>query len=426
MRPARRVAFFGETGTGNFGNEASLAAGLRLLDGTGARALAVAQLPEVVEAAHGVEAVGIRHPSAPRRGIKGLLGRAADVVHLGRTVRSVDAVVVPGTGIFEGQGQRPRGIPFSLFCLAAWSRLLRRPLLLLSVGVDDEASPGVRRFFARALAWADVVTVRDEGSARAVAGLGVRREVAVVPDVVLRRAPTATPPAPGTARTHPIVGVGVMDWGGAERDADRERYTGRSVGLVRALLAAGAGVRVVAGEDLDLRVAREVVRRVREADPGAAVELSEARTVDDVAQALGGCHALVAARYHNLVAAVSEGVPVVATGYGPKQAALVAAYSPYGRHGRHASHRPPGPHGPPGRPPEPEGRVHDTSHRRAHDRDSYDTATVVAQVREILADHSAEAAHVRAVADADRAAVRAQEDRVRHLLGIHVREPAAP
>jgi len=391
VRPARRVAFFGETGIGNFGNEASLVAGLRLLDGTGARALAVAQLPAVVEATHGVDAVDIRHPSAPRRGIKGLLGRVADVVHLGRTVRSVDAVVVPGTGIFEGQGVRPRGIPFSLFWLAAWSRLLRRPLLLLSVGVDAQGSPGVRRLFARTLAWSGVVTVRDEGSARAVAGLGVRREVTVVPDLVLRRDPVATPPAPGTAGTDPLVAVGVMDWGGTERDADREVYTGRSVVLVRALLDAGSAVRVVTGEDLDLRVAREVVRRVREADPGAAVELSEARTVEDVARELGGCHALVAARYHNLVAAVSEGVPVVATGYGPKQVALVAHYAPPGR-----------------------------GHDRAHDRDTYDAATVVAQVREILADHVAEAARVRAVAEADRAAVVAQEDRVRDLLGLRV------
>ena len=389
MRPARRVAFFGETGVGNFGNEASLVAGLRLLDGTGARALAVAQLPAVVEATHGVDAVDIRHPSAPRRGIKGLLGRVADVVHLGRTVRSVDAVVVPGTGIFEGQGARPRGIPFSLFWLAAWSRLLRRPLLLLSVGVDAQGSPGVRRLFARTLAWSDVVTVRDEGSARAVAGLGVRREVTVVLDLVLRRDPVAAAPAPGTAGTDPLVAVGVMDWGGTERDADREAYTGRSVVLVRALLDAGSGVRVVTGEDLDLRVAREVVRRVREADPGAAVELSEARTVEDVARALGGCHALVGARYHNLVAAVSEGVPVVATGYGPKQAALLAHYAPPGR-----------------------------GQDRAHDRDTYDAATVVAQVGEILADHVAEAARVRAVAEADRAAVVAQEDRVRDLLGL--------
>ncbi|MCK9794833.1 polysaccharide pyruvyl transferase family protein [Isoptericola sp. 4D.3] len=389
MRPVRRVAFFGETGIGNYGNEASLVAGLRLLDGTEARALAVAQLPAVVEATLGLDAVEIRHPSAPRRGIKGLLGRVADVVHLGRTVRSVDAVVVPGTGIFEGQGQRPRGIPFSLFWLAAWSRVHRRPLLLLSVGVDDQGSPGVRWFFARTLSWSAFVTVRDEGSARAVAGLGVRRETAVVPDLVLRRGPVTADPALGTAQTDPLVAVGVMDWGGTERDADRERYTGRGVVLVRALLDTGAGVRVVTGEDLDLRVAREVVRRVREADPRAAVELSEARTVEDVAHALGGCHALVAARYHNLVAAVSEGVPVVATGYGPKQAALVAHYAPPGR-----------------------GRS------RAHDRDTYDTAAVVAQVREILADHAAESAWVRDVAESDRAAVVAQEDRARDLLGL--------
>ncbi len=390
--PSRRVVLFGETGIGNYGNEASLAAGLRLLAGTDAMPVAVAQLPGVVAAEHGVEAVEIRHPSGPRRGLTSLLGRVADVVHLGRTVRSVDAVVVPGTGIFEGHGVRPRGIPFSLFWLAAWARVWRRPLLLLSVGVDDGGSRGVRWFFARTLEWADLVTVRDEESARALAALGVRRAAPVVPDVVLGRDPVAQPPEPGTALTDPLVAVGLMDWGGAERDADREAYTARSLGLVRALLDAGVRVRVVTGEDLDARVAVEVVRRTEAADPRAAVELAEARSVEEVAVAVGGCHVLVAARYHNLVAAVSEGVPVVATGYGHKQASLVAAYGPAAR---------------------------------AHDRDTYEVSAIVTQVREILAHHAAESARIRAVAAADRAAVRAQEDRVRSLLGLRARESVA-
>ncbi len=391
-RPVRRVAFFGETGIGNHGNEASLAAGLALLDGTDVEPLAVAQLPAVVAAEHGVPAVEIRHPSAPRRGAKGLVGRVADVVHMGRTVRSVDAVVVPGTGIFEGNGVRPRGIPFSLFWLAGWARVWRRPLLLLSVGVDELGSPGVRRLFAMVLAWADDVTVRDDLSARAVAALGVRRPVRVVPDLVLGRDPVTAPPEPGSALVDPVVAVGVMDWGGTERDVDRETYTARSTELVRALLATGVRVRVVVGEDLDRRVAAEAVRRVRAADPGAAVELPQVRSVEDVARALGGCHVLVATRYHNLVAAVTEGVPVVATGYAHKQTSLVTAY---GRAGR------------------------------THDRDTYDARAIVEQVHEILADHAAESARVRAVAAADRAAVRAEADRVRRILGVARPVPAA-
>ncbi|WP_278235250.1 polysaccharide pyruvyl transferase family protein [Isoptericola sp. AK164] len=389
MRPVRRIAFFGETGTGNYGNEASLDSGLRILDGTDARPVAVAQLPAVVAAEHGVEAVEIRRPGPPRRGITSLLGRVGDVAHLAGTVRSVDAVVVPGTGIFEGQGVRPRGIPFSLFWLAVWSRLWRRPLLLLSVGVDDRGTRGVRWFFARTLAWSDVLTVRDQESARAVAALGVHREVEVVPDLVLGREPVTEHDTGGAARSDPLVAVGVMDWGGSERDADREVTTDRSTHLVRALLDEGMRVRVVTGEQLDLRVAVPVVHRARVADPDAPVELSEARTVEEVARALDGCHVLVAARYHNLVAAVSEGVPVVATGYGHKQKSLVTAYGPSDR---------------------------------AHDRDAYDVAAIVAQVREILADHPAEAARVRAVAARDRAAVRDQDARVRALLGLRVTE----
>ncbi|WP_246910319.1 polysaccharide pyruvyl transferase family protein [Isoptericola sp. S6320L] len=381
----RRVALFGETGIGNFGNEASLVAGIHLLEGTGAQPVAVAQRCADVVAEHGIEAVDIRRPGPLRHGFTSLTGRFADVLHLGAVVRSVDAVIVPGTGIFEGRGVRPRGIPFSLFWLAAWSRWWRRPLLLLSVGVDDAGTRGVNWFFARVLAWSDLVTVRDEESARAVAALGVRREVLVVPDLVLGREPVNAPTPPDGARTDPLVAVGVMDWGGTERDADREVYTGRSVALVRALLDAGIRVRVVIGEDLDDRVAAEVVRRVRAADPGAAVEQGAGRTVEEVARSLAGCHAVVAARYHNLVAAVSEGVPVVATGYSHKQSSLVASYGPADR---------------------------------AHDRDTYDAAEIVTQVREILRDHPAESARVRDVAARDRLAVRDQDARVRTWLGL--------
>ncbi|MGH8965691.1 MAG: polysaccharide pyruvyl transferase family protein, partial [Actinomycetes bacterium] len=167
------MGLVGEFGVHNFGNEASLAAMLDTLrSGRRITPVVVADKHDVVAAEHRVAAVPLHHPAAPRGGARGLVGKVADAWAAVRTVRGLDVVLVPGTGIFEGLAIAPGGVPLTLFWYALAARILRRPFVVLSVGVDEAFHPVTARLFRWTLTLATYLTVRDEGSARAAHRLG--------------------------------------------------------------------------------------------------------------------------------------------------------------------------------------------------------------------------------------------------------------
>ncbi|MFI2103206.1 polysaccharide pyruvyl transferase family protein [Isoptericola sp. NPDC019693] len=378
-----RVGLLGEFGVHNFGNEASLAAVLDVLRPDDRLVpVVVADRCEAVTAEHGAAAVPLHHPGGRRGGAGGLLGKLADARHAWRTVGGLDAVVVPGTGIFEGLAIAPGGIPLTLFWYALAARLRRRPFLVLSVGVDAAFHPLTARLFRWTLAAATVATVRDEGSADAARRLGVRRDLDVVPDLVLGL------PDPGTPRRErPRVVVGVIDYRGlgtAEGPADRAAYVARTVRVVDRLAGSGADVVVVGGALPDAPTVREVAARAASAGP-RRVEAVEAESLADVSRATAGSWAVVAARYHHLVTAVRLGVPAVSLGYGAKQGWLLEQFG---------------------------------QGDRVHTVDGFDPEEVADQVLALLREPPPDTRPARAEA-ARRLA--AQEDRLREVLASTVR-----
>jgi len=318
------VGLLGEFGVHNFGNEASLAAILGVLRADDRLVpVVVADRCETVTAEHGVATVPLHDPGARRGGAGGLLGKLADARRAWRTVGDLDAVVVPGTGIFEGLAIAPGGIPLTLFWYALGARLRGRPFLALSVGVDDAFHPVTARLFRWTLSAATLVTVRDDGSARAARRLGVRRPLDVVPDLVL-----GLPAHGAPRRERPRVVVGVIDYRGigtAEGEADRAAYVTRMVRVVRRVAASGADVVVLGGALPDAPTAREVAARAASAGPGR-VEAVEVGSLADVARETAGSRVVAAARYHHLVTALRLGVPAVSLGYGAKQRRLLEQF----------------------------------------------------------------------------------------------------
>ncbi len=320
-----RVGLLGEFGIGNFGNEASLAAVLELLS-TDARVapVVISDRTDVVTSDHGVPALPLHHPRAPRRSVAGVLGKVFDAAHALLTVRSLDAVVVPGTGIFEGLAIRPGGIPLTLFWYSLAARVLRRPFLVLSVGVDHAADALTARLHRSTLAHASRLTVRDAGSADAVTSLGVAPRPRVVPDLVLGSG-SGAPRAGG----RPTVAVGVIDYRGLgvpDDPADRAQYVDRTVALVARILDAGFDVRVVGGALPDAAAVHEVAAQAAAGLADGRVDAPAISSLDGVRGAMAGCSAVVAVRYHNLIAALQLGLPVVSLGYGSKQAWLLEQF----------------------------------------------------------------------------------------------------
>ena len=386
-RPVR-VGLLGQFGYRNFGNEASLDAVLDLLHRAGgpeAEPVVLTDAPDRVRAERDVAVEAASDRDVARDGWRRVTAKLVDVPHAWRVVGGLDAVVVPGTGVLEGYRVSPFGPPFQLALYGVVARLRRRPYVVLSVGSDrlgGRAFRVMQRIVART---ATYLSARDAGSADAVA-VG-RRRPPVVPDVVL-----GLPlPEPGTLPSgvrRPLVAVGVVRYDWYAPGEHRDVYAALTARLVREIVAGGSDVLLVVGDDADGPTAEQVAGLVGEPDH---VQVAAVRSVDDLERRIAACSAVVAARYHNLVAAIRVGVPVLSLGYGPKQRWLMERF------------------GDPG---------------RAHDVDRFDPEVVARQV--LAAAESADrdrARTARALAEA-RSALADQERRVAELLGL--RGPVVP
>lgn len=325
-----RTAVFGVFGVENYGNEASLRALLDRYRAAGELddVVVVCDDPARVAAAHGVRATAMARTDVPRDLPWGRArGKVLDAVRIVGIARACDVVVVPGTGIMEGLWVESGGVPLALFLLTLFAVVRRRPVYLLSIGIDERGSWATRRLFGWTLRLATRVTVRDDRSASAAESLGARRPD-IRPDVAFA---LTDPPVPRATTDTRFVAVGVMDYAGltvARERGARDAYVTEMVGVVDTLLSAGHPVRVFVGAAPDLKVAREVVRAARAGRPDGAqdVSLSAARSYVEIVDELRDATVMVASRYHNLLAALAAGVPAVALAYGTKQTALLAEF----------------------------------------------------------------------------------------------------
>jgi polysaccharide pyruvyl transferase WcaK-like protein/glycosyltransferase involved in cell wall biosynthesis len=335
-----RVAALGYYGIGNLGNEALLAAFADRLrrDVPEAELSVLAVDPGAVRAEHGLPATRLM---SYRRDLAGggpvvtalkVLGRLADLPRLFRAVGGVDAVVVPGSGVMEtGLGLRPWGLPYWLFVVALCCRLRGRRLALISIGAEPGRDRTTRRLHRWTAALATSVSVRDQGSRRALAADGVRRPVGVAPDLVFGT-DLDTDLGTGVGAGVPgHVALGVMAYYGGPQTPERgpavrEAYTAALAKLTDELLARGHTVTLVIGDAADREVAEDVAARVGTIRAAGTVRVSPAQTLAEVARELARAEVVLASRFHTLVAALALGRPCVALGYAPKSAELLAAF----------------------------------------------------------------------------------------------------
>lgn len=325
----------GNFGSGNVGNEASLAtviAGLRR-GVNGAEITCVCSDPLVVTTRHGVPAVPLRRsrPEA-ESGLVHLVLRLprmlVDLVSAARIVRRHEVVIVPGTSILDDFGDGPTGMPYDLLVWALASRLARRPMVLLAVGAGPIRHPLSRRMLVLAARLTTGRSFRDEGSRAYMSSVGL--DVTgdrIVPDVVFAAEPPARPSTTGTVHR---IGVGVMDYRGWSPDHPHRDWLysdqlARTAELVERLVSDGAEVVLLPAEPADHRAGERCLARI-DGRPRDRVTLADVpASVDDLMAVLVGLDALVAPRFHMVLSALIAGVPTVALGYAPRSAELLAA-----------------------------------------------------------------------------------------------------
>lgn len=321
---AVRVGVWGLWGYGNYGNEATLAAFLTRLGDQEYRPILLTEAPKEAARLHQLSARNIGPAFVDAGG--GLVRRALRIAgnRIGylraafALVAELDAIVVPGTGGLERYGSGAFGTPFEMWALGVASRLRRRPFVLLDIGVEHLPRRLARRFARGALRAATDCSFRDEPSREnALAMAGRVRGGRVATDLAFGLEPRLAP-----NRDARRVLLGVMDYWGRDSRSDasaaRESYLHRLSALVTLLGEHDRDVELVAGDAVDLRMARQLAEHT-----GTPLVIHEASTPEALTELLSSAHVAVATRYHTLVLALLSGTPAVSIGYGEKHGALL-------------------------------------------------------------------------------------------------------
>lgn len=348
MKGRGPVALVGLFGVGNFGNEATLEAILGAFAARHVRdVVVIADTAEPVRATYGVRSVPISTRARRARGPVGrVVGKVRDAGRALTLGAWAGALVLPGTGIFEGIWVEAGGLPLTLFLMALAARTFGRPVQVVAAGIDLTGSGLTRQLYGATLRLATSVSVRDEPSADAAQRLGLRRRPPVVPDqafaLTVEEAVLGADaePSAGPARhvprsigaglrTRPRVVVGVMDYRGRgvhPPAVARERYLDAVTELVVRLLDGGCAVHLVPGSVPDIAPMRVVGERVGRQRPDGPCSVSSATTYRGVTAEMAGAGAVTASRYHTVIGGLTVGVPAVPFGYGPKHDALVTRF----------------------------------------------------------------------------------------------------
>ncbi len=333
-----RVGMFGLYGSGNLGNDGSLAALLKYLRTNHPDAILDIRCPgpRRVKAQFGIDGSLLQWYTQYANDTSGVtavalkvLGKGLDAFRTVAWVRRHDVVIVPGAGILETTlPLRPWGVPYALLLLCASSRLFGTKVALVSIGASVIRQPLTRFLFTRAARLATYRSFRDEQSREAMRRQGVDTSSdPVYPDLVFAL------PLPAADHSDPqTVGMGVMTYYGSNDDRRRAdaihaSYMETMKGFARWLVDNGRRIRFFTGDDADAGALQEIVADLRayrpDLEPGW-LTAEPIASLTDLMQQMSGVGTVVATRYHNVLCALKLSKPTLSLGYAAKNDALMA------------------------------------------------------------------------------------------------------
>jgi polysaccharide pyruvyl transferase WcaK-like protein len=338
----RRVGLFGLLGSGNIGNDASMEAILRYLRARHPSAVvdAICSGPTTVTEEYGIDAVQMfcfdrltMRLSGRLASVLRLSSRLLDAFRIPAWVRRHDVVIVPGAGVLEASlPLRPWNTPYGLFLLSVSGKLFGTKVAFVSVGAGLFQNQATRWLSDRAARLAFYRSYRDTGSREAMHRRGLDAGDPIFPDLAFSL-PLPVDHRDGTGDWSTI-GVGIMAYQGSDDERDRAPeiyawYVGRIKELVRWLVGEGRKVRLFIGDTdgSDEATAREILSDVQSSRPDlddSWVATEKVSTFSEIMEAMEPLGAIIATRFHNLIAAMMLAKPTIAIGYAPKHSALMA------------------------------------------------------------------------------------------------------
>ena len=364
-----RIALFGNFGTGNLGNEATLQAMVCNLRThmPNAEISCICPEPENTASQYNISAVPNRAPfpiwklvgasnnddepaegpsgnivaREPHRLIKAFVGLRASLrfcaypfVEAYRwfkgfvALKGSSMLVMTGTGMLADYAIGPLDLHYDIFRWAVIAKLRRCKLLFVSVGGGPIRHPLSRYFVRAALALADYRSYRDASSKDHLEAIGVDvTNDAVYPDLAFSLPIPVLPINGGLDHQGIVVGVGLMNYrnrhGRSGNDETIYRdYLGRLASFVVRLLERGYIARVLIGDfvwDQDVRrdLRRELEERGCNYEDGKIID-EPASSVDELLSQLASVDVVVSSRFHNVLLGLMLGKPAIAVSYHEK------------------------------------------------------------------------------------------------------------
>jgi polysaccharide pyruvyl transferase WcaK-like protein len=341
-----RIVLFGHFGAGNLGNEITLQAMLNQLRqlAPNAEFTCVCSGPDIVAATHNINAVPSRDILVGPWPHRDILVRMARKLFVGipsevyrwlkgvKTMWRTDALVVPGTGLLTDAYTLLNWGPYDLFRWSVTAKLCRCKLLFVSVGAGPIYGRLGRLFVKTALSLADYRSYRDQSSLQYLKSIGFRAENDLVyPDLAFSLPSAEMPRSRDSRGRRSVVGIGLMEYAGkysVERPADTTyaAYLESVLEFVKWLLAHEYDVRLVIGDFVDARVAREfrllLRQRLVDHDEGRIVD-EPAASIEELLKQLAETDLVVATRFHNVLLSFLLNKPVVAISFHHKCSSLM-------------------------------------------------------------------------------------------------------
>ncbi|TAK32792.1 MAG: glycosyltransferase [Chloroflexota bacterium] len=320
QRGEKRVLIGGYYGFGNTGDEAILAATVRMLRARCSGLQVTVASGDPVETAR-------RHP------VDALLW--SDIPALLDAARRADLIVLGGGGVFfDYWGFDPSGLLTRTDCGTAYyanfpmlAALFNRPLMVNAVGVGPLHTDEGRRYTRLAFLQAGAASVRDPESARWLLDLGVEKdrfELTADPAFGLEPVPAERAVeilrAEGIALDRPLIGVALREWDAGARTGSWQAEV--ATALDRLIELCDAQLLFVPFQKVNMPSLRdhEALREVRElmAHGERAAILQGVYGPEEIAGVLGRCELVLGMRLHALIFAALGLVPAVGLAYDPK------------------------------------------------------------------------------------------------------------
>lgn len=334
-----RIGLIGYFGSGNFGNDASLAAMTEFL---------YRARPDVRLTCLCISPSGINHdeyeavvPMVPPAGrtlwyrlLNGLLLKVPRFVEVARYatkhVRQLDVLMVPGTGLLQDYWAKPSQLPITLYIWCLSARLLGKRLAFVSVGAGPSRNPLGRWLLHSSAKLAEYRSYRDEESRNYMVAQGVgSKSDLVYADIVLSRSRSPIEIRPGNDSRPLVVGLGLMThfgwWGNEEGVYDA--YIEKLCRFCIRLLNDGYHVRITIGELIDRVAVDDLLRGVEREKPdaiGKQIIAEHSYSQRDLDRQMRLVDVAVAIRFHNVICALKLGKPSICIGYTEKTDKILA------------------------------------------------------------------------------------------------------